>query len=132
MENTFLDLKLKVKGLGIHDIFPAEKLRIETREDLIKLILRSKECFVEPAHHSDLVEIAKRNKIKNCTILTKYELKKEIGIASEDDKPKSKSYIFTCSNNRFEFDSRKEAMEGMNLSSKKLANAIKIWKNHDQ
>ena len=24
MENTFLDLKLKVKGLGIHDIFSAE------------------------------------------------------------------------------------------------------------
>ena len=91
MENEkFLCLKLKVKGLKGN--FFAEKrssIVSKTKKDLIELILQSEECQVEPTH-SALVEMARREKIKNRTILTKYELKKELGIVSEDDKHSQK------------------------------------------
>ena len=84
MENEkFLCFKLKVKGN-----FFAEKLISgsgDTKEDLIELIRQSEEWQVEPTH-STLVEMARRKKIKNHTILTKYELKKALGFASENKK----------------------------------------------
>lgn len=80
-DEKFLDLKLKVKGLRLCDIFYTE-----TKKDLIELTLQSKECRVEPAY-STLFEIARREKIKNHTILTTNELKKAIELASEDDNP---------------------------------------------
>ena len=123
MENEkFLGLKLKVKGLK-------GNFFAETKKDLIELILQSEECRVEPTH-STLVEMARREKIKNHTILTKYELNKAFGLASEDDKPRSKTYVFTrnAPKAHFEFATRKEAMDGMNCSSTKLANAIKNGK----
>ena len=67
-------------------------------------------------------------KIKNHTILTKYELKKALGLTTEI-KPRSKSYIFSKSpEESFEFATRKDAVDGMNVSSTKLARGIKDGK----
>ena len=73
--------------------------------------------------------MARRKNIRNHTILTKYELKKSLGLTTEN-KPRSRSYIFSSPGDYFEFATRKDAMDGMNLSSDKIANAIKngkIW-----
>ena len=122
MDNKFLGLNLKLKGLK------AEKLiACASKEDLIELILQSEDCQVEPTH-SALLEMARRKKIKNHTIFTKYELKKALGLAAEI-KPKSKSYIFSKSpEESFEFATRKDAMDGLNISSTKLAMGIKDGK----
>ena len=89
MENEgVLCFKLKLKG----NLF-AEGLL--SKEDLIELIRQSEECQVEPTH-STLLEMARRKKIRNHTILTKYELKKALDFPSED-KPRSRSYIFSNS-----------------------------------
>ena len=98
--------KLKLKGLKAEKLLSA----CASTEDLIELILQSEDCQVEPTH-STLIEMARRKKIKNHTILTKYELKKALGLTTEN-KPRSRSYIF-------EFATRKDAMDGMNLSSTK-------------
>ena len=121
MENEgVLCFKLKLKG----NLFVEGLL---SKEDLIELIRQSEEWQVEPTH-STLLEMARRKKIRNHTILTKYELKKALGLASED-KPRSRSYIFSNSpEESFEFTTRKDAMEGMNLSSTKLARGIKNGK----
>ena len=95
--NTFLCFKLKLKGNF------AEGL---SKEDFIELIRQSEEWQVEPTH-STLLEMARRKKIRNHTILTKYELKKALGLASEN-KPRSRSYIFSNSPGAyFEFATRK-------------------------
>ena len=121
MENEgVLCFKLKLKG----NLFVEGLL---SKEDLIELIRQSEECQVEPTH-STLLEMARRKKIRNHTILTKYELKKALGLASED-KPRSRSYIFSNSpEESFEFTTRKDAMDGMNCSSTKLARGIKNGK----
>ena len=121
MENEgVLCFKLKLKG----NLFVEGLL---SKEDLIELIRQSEECQVEPTH-STLLEMARRKKIRNHTILTKYELKKALGLASED-KPRSRSYIFSNSlEESFEFTTRKDAMDGLNLSSTKLARGIKNGK----
>ena len=119
--NKFFCFKLKLKGLKVEKLLSA----CASKEDLIELILQSEDCQVEPTH-STLIEMARRKKIKNHTILTKYELKKALGLTTEN-KPRSRSYIFSNSSEeaRFEFATRKDAMDGMNLSSTKLANGIK-------
>ena len=72
--------------------------------------------------------MARRKKIKKHTILTKYELKKALGLTAEI-KPKSKSYIFSKSpEESFKFATRKDAMDGMDISSTKLAMGIKNGK----
>ena len=112
--NKFLCFKLKLKG------FKAEKLLSAgaSKEDLIELI----------PTHSTLIEMARRKKIKNHTILTKYELKKALDFPSEN-KPRSRGYIFSNSPGaHFEFATRKDAMDGMNCSSTKLAKGIKNGK----
>ena len=98
-----------------------------SKEDLIELILQSEDCQVEPIH-STLIEMARRKKIKNHTILTKYELKKALGLTTEN-KPRLRRYIFSNSpEESFEFATRKDAMDGMNVSSTKLAKGIKDGK----
>ena len=121
MENGgVLCFKLKLKG----NLFVEGLL---SKEDLIELIRQSEEWQVEPTH-STLLEMARRKEIRNHTILTKYELKKALGLASED-KPRSRSYIFSNSpEESFEFTTYKDAMDGMNLSSTKLARGIKNGK----
>ena len=122
MENEqFLCFKLKVKG----NLF-AEKLL--SKEDFIELIRQSEEWQVEQTH-SALLETARRKKIRNHTILTKYELKNSLGLAIEN-KPRSRSYIFSSNTPEahFEFTTRKDAMDGMNCSSTKLAKGIKNGK----
>ena len=97
------------------------------KEDLIELIIQSEYCQVEPTH-STLIEMARRKKIKNHTILTKYELKKALGLATEN-KRRSRRYIFSNSpEESFEFATRKDAMDGLNISSTKLAKGIKDGK----
>ena len=83
--NKFFCFKLKLKG------FKAEKLlsACASTEDLIELILQSEDCQVEPIH-STLIEMARTKKIKNHTILTKYELRKALGLATEN-KPRSEA-----------------------------------------
>ena len=117
--NNFFCFKLKLKGLK------AEKLSAcASKEDLIELILQSEDCQVEPIH-STLIEMARRKKIKKTT---KYELRKELGLTTEI-KPRSKSYIFSKSpEESFEFATRKDAMDGMDISSTKLAKGIKDGK----
>ena len=119
MDNKFFCFKLKLK---------AEKLSAcASKEDLIDLILQSQDCQVEPTH-STLIEMARRKKIKNHTILTKYELKKALGLATEN-KRRSRRYIFSNSpEESFEFATRKDAMDGLNISSTKLAKGIKDGK----
>ena len=131
MENEGVHcFKLKVKGLK------AEKL-ISSKEDFIELICQSEEWQVEPTH-STLLEMARRKKIRNHTILTKYELKKVLGLASENNKSESRSYVFTRNEpeeESFEFATHKDAMDRMNCSASKLAKAIKIGKimiNNDE
>ena len=121
MENErVLCFKLKLKG----NLFTEKLLR---KEDLIELIRQSEEWQVEPTH-STLLEMARRKKIRNHSVLTKYELKKALGLTSEN-KPRSRSYIFSNSpEESFEFATRKDAMDGMNCSSTKLANGIKNGK----
>ena len=119
-EKTFLCFKLKLKG----NLFTEGLL---SKEDLIELIRQSEEWRVEPTH-STLLEMARRKKIRSHTILTKYELKKALGLVSED-KPRSRSYIFSNSpEESFEFATRKDAMDGLNISSTKIANGIKNGK----
>ena len=69
--NKFFCFKLKLKGLKAEKVLSA----CASKEDVIELILQSEDCQVEPIH-SALIEMARRKKIKNHTILTKYELKK--------------------------------------------------------
>ena len=77
MENKqFLCFKLKLKG----NLF-AEGLL--SKEDLIELICQSEEWEVEPTH-STLMEMARRKKIRNHTIFTKYELKRALDFPSEN------------------------------------------------
>ena len=121
--NKFLCFKFKLKGLKAEKLLSA----CASKEDLIELILQSEDCQVEPTH-STLIEMAQRKKIKNHTILTKYELKKALGLTTEN-KPRSRSYIFSNSPGvHFEFATRKDAMDGMNCSSTKLAKGIKNGK----
>ena len=118
--NKYFCFKLKLK---------AEKIlsACVSKEDLIELILQSEDCQVEPIH-STLIEMARRKKIKNHTILTKYELRKALGLTTEN-KPRSRSYIFSNSpEESFEFATRKDTMDGMNVSSTKLAKGIKDGK----
>ena len=121
MENEqFICFKLKLKG----NLF-AEGLL--SKEDLIELIRQSEEWEVEPTH-STLVEMARRKKIRNHSVLTKYELKKALDFPSEN-KPRSRSYIFSNSPEAyFEFSTRKDAMDGMNCSATKIANGSKKGK----
>ena len=117
--NKFFCFKLKLKAENL--------IAYASKEDLIELILQSEDCQVEPIH-STLIEMARRKKIKKHTILTKYELKKALGLTTEN-KPRSKSYIFSKSpEESFEFATRKDAMDGMNVSSTKLARGIKDGK----
>ena len=77
MENDFLDLKLKLRGKGIFDLFLAR----ETKNDFIELIKQSDEIIAQPAH-SSLVEMAKKKQIKN-VIFTNNELEQALGLSSE-------------------------------------------------
>ena len=119
MDNKFFCFNLKLK---------AEKLiACASKEDLIDLILQSEDCQIEPTH-STLIEMARRKKIKNHTILTKYELKKALGLTTGAT-PRSRRYIFSNSpEESFEFATRKDAMDGLNISSTKLAKGIKDGK----
>ena len=117
--NKFFCFNLKLKAENL--------IACTSKEDLIELIRQSEDCQVEPIH-STLIEMARRKKIKNHTILTKYELRKALGLTTEN-KPRSKSYIFSKSpEESFEFTTRKDAMDGMNVSSTKLARGIKDGK----
>ena len=123
MDNKFLGLNLKLKGLKAEKLLSA----CASKEDLIELILQSEDFQVEPTH-SALLEMARRKKIKNHTILTKYELKKALGLTTGAT-PRSKTYIFSNSpEESFKFATRKDAMDGMDVSSTKLAKAIKTGK----
>ena len=117
-----LCFKLKLKG----NLFTEGLL---SKEDLIELIRQNEEWDAQPTH-STLLKMARRKNIRNHTILTKYELKKALGLTTEN-KPRSRSYIFSKSPGEyFEFATRKDAMDGLNLNSTKIANAIKngkIW-----
>ena len=119
MDNKFFCFNLKLK---------AEKLiACASKEDLIDLILQSEDCQIELTH-STLIEMARRKKIKNHTILTKYELKKALGLTTGAT-PRSRRYIFSNSpEESFEFATRKDAMDGLNISSTKLAKGIKDGK----
>ena len=119
MENDFLDLKLKVRGKGLFDLFLARK----TKNDLFELIKQSD----EPAR-SSLVEIAKNKQIKNNVIFTKNELEQALGLSSKKDKTMKKPYVFSNAGSRFEFATRKEAMNGMNLCAVGIANAAENGK----
>ena len=88
MENDFLDLKLKLRGKGIFDLFLAR----ETKNDFIELIKQSDEIILQPAR-SSLVEMAKKKQIKNNVIFTKNELEQALGLSSKKDKMK-KPYMF--------------------------------------
>ena len=123
MDNKFLGLNLKLKGLKAEKLLSA----CASKDDLIELIFQSEDCQVEPTH-STLLEMARRKKIKNHTIFTKYELKKALGLTTGAT-PRSKSYIFSKSpEESFEFATRKDAMDGLNISSTKLAMGIKDGK----
>ena len=122
MENDFLDLKLKLRGKGIFDLF----LSRETKDDLIELIKQSDEIILQPAR-SSLVEMAKKKQIKNNVIFTKNELEQALGLSSKKDKMK-KPYVFSNAESRFEFATRKEAMKGMNICVNGIANACKNGK----
>ena len=99
----------------------------ESKEDFIELIRQSEEWQVEPTY-STLIEMARRKKIRNHSVLTKYELKKALDFPSEN-KPRSRSYMFSNSPGaHFEFPTRKDAMDGMNCSATKIANGIKNGK----
>ena len=122
MENNFLDLKLKLRGKGIFDLFLAR----ETKNDFIELIKQSDKIILQPAP-SSLVEMAKKKQIKNNVIFTKNELEQALGLSSKKDKMK-KPYVFSNAGSRFEFATRKEAMNGMNLCAVGIANAAKNGK----
>ena len=131
MENDFIDLKLKLRGKGIFDLFLAR----ETKNDFIELIKQSDEIILQPAR-SSLVEMAKKKHIKNNVIFTKNELEQALGLSSKKDKMKSlrdgaklqKPYVFSNAGSRFEFATRKEAMNGMNLCAVGISNAVKNGK----
>ena len=59
MDNKFLGLNLKLKGLKAEKLLSA----CASKDDLIDLILQSEDCQVEPTH-STLLEMARRKKIK--------------------------------------------------------------------
>ena len=122
MENDVLDLKLKLRGKGIFDLFLAR----ETKNDFIELIKQSDEIILQPAR-SSLVEMAKKEQIKNNVIFTKNELEQALGLSSKKYKMK-KPYVFSNAGSRFEFATRKEAMNGMNLCAVRIANTAKNGK----
>ena len=124
MENDFLDLKLKLRGKGLFDLFLAR----ETKNDLIELIKQSDEIIAQPAR-SSLVEMAKKKQIKNNVIFTKNELEQALGLSSKKKQSAiKKPFVFSNGGSRFEFATRKEAMNGMNLCAVGIANAVKNGK----
>ena len=123
MENDFLDLKLKLRGKGLFDLFLAR----ETKNDFIELIKQSDEIIAQPAR-SSLIEMAKKKQIKNNVIFTKNELEQALGLSSAKNKTMKKPYVFSNAGSRFEFATRKEAMNGMNLCAVGIANAAKNGK----
>ena len=72
--------------------------------------------------------MAKKKQIKNNVIFTKNELKKVLGLSSKQDKTMKKPYVFSSPLERFEFATRKEAMNGMNLCSVAISSAMKNGK----
>ena len=82
---------------------------------------------MQPAR-SSLVEMAKKKQIRNNVILTKNELKQALGLSSEKDKTMKKPYVFSNAESRFEFATRKETMDGMNLCAVGISNAVKNGK----
>ena len=72
--------------------------------------------------------MAKTKRIRNNAILTKNELKQALGLPSKQDKSTIKPYVFTSPEARFEFATRKETMDRMNLSPTAIMNAIKNGK----
>ena len=90
---------------------------------------------MQPAR-SSLAEMAKKKQIKNNVIFTKNELEQALGLSSKKDEMKSlrdgaklqKPYVFSNAGSRFEFATRKEAMNGMNFCAVGIANAVKNGK----
>ena len=74
--NKFFCFNLKLKAENL--------IACTSKEDLIELIRQSEDCQVEPIH-STRIEMARRKKIKNHTILTKYELRKALGLTTENN-----------------------------------------------
>ena len=85
IEKDFLDLKLKLRGKGLFNLFLAR----ETKNDFIEVIEQSDKIIVQPAR-SSIVEMAKKKHIRNNVILTKNELKQALGLSSEKDKTTKK------------------------------------------
>ena len=133
MENEFFDLKLWLRGHGVFDNYKEMKSESEFNgsyrimEYFVKLIIKSDEIHVEAAR-SSLVETSKVKQIKSNRILTKNELKQALGLHSKQEKAITNPYVFTSPEARFEFATRKEAMDRMNLSSTAIMNAFKNGK----
>lgn len=97
------------------------------KKDLIKFLLNNKDQKNETNYFS-LIDMARKRKIKNFAILTKYTLEKALGLETTHDKPCSKPLIFVSENDRFEFATQKEAMDSLSVSVSRIAEAIKNGK----
>ena len=90
MENYFLDLKLKLRGKGLFDLFLAR----ETKNDVLNESNKAMKslCNLLVLH---LLKCLKRSKKKTNVIFTNNELKQALGLSSEQNKTIKKPYVFS-------------------------------------
>ena len=67
--------------------------------------------------------MAKKKRIHNKMAYTNEELKKAFGFPSKGKK--LRKFVFESSNERLEFNTRKEALEKLKISANRVADAIK-------
>jgi len=105
---------------------------ITKKKDLIETLLnnRDKENKTNPVtSYFSLIDMARRKRIKNFMIMTKYEFKKALGLNTTHDNPHSKPLILlTTEYVHLKFVTQKEAMDYLSVSVSRSCEAIKNGK----
>ena len=116
-----IELKIFVSGTDLFDICFSDS----SLDYLNQIISKSDEITVYPTHAS-LLKMAKKREIQNKMTYTYDELKKAFGFPSKQKK--LRKFVFESPNERLEFDSRKQALEKLQISANRIANAVKNGK----
>ena len=121
MEKEQIELKILVSGKDIFEIF----FNGSSLDYLNQIISKSDEIKVYPTHAS-LLKIANKKKIQNKMAYTNDELRKAFGFPSKQKK--LRKFVFESPNERLEFDTRKQALEKLQISANRIADAVKNGK----
>ena len=121
MEKEQIELKILVSGKDIFEIFFSGS----SLDYLNQIISKSDEIKVYPTHAS-LLKMANKKKIQNKMAYTNDELRKAFGFPSKQKK--LRKFVFESPNERLEFDTRKQALEKLQISANRIADAVKNGK----